>query len=255
MQSGWDPARINALIDQIRATTGLSQAALARLGGFDAARITRWKTGYNRPDYDSIAKLVSGIAAVYPDVADVAPELFAAAGYAGGAGADDRPEIVVVNWRDPQVRQLWRLQRIPPEAKLGLVTDYLTARARAESDEPPVPAPPPGALRRFIELAEGRRAALGFSRPQIAARAEMPGTSLKALVEDGSAADLRESDLPRLDHALYWRAGSSSRVLYEAGMPAPLPVRTVEDPEELVQLLRAADPSADPGTDAGCAGA
>lgn len=109
MQSAWDKTRFGLLVTEITERTSLSQAAIARLAGVDPTRITRWKRGENRPDYDSIVRLVTGISGSHPEVRDLAPQLFAAAGYGQELPADDRPAIVRANWGNEDVRKLWSL--------------------------------------------------------------------------------------------------------------------------------------------------
>lgn len=161
---------------------------------------------------------------------------------------DDRPPAVRDNPDDQYVQMLWGNERIPRDGREALIADYLVTRDREATGGALARAPSPAALARFIELAENRRKELGFSRPQIAARARIPIADLDPLL-DGSPAGLRENDPPALDHALYWRPASAFRTLYEDGSPSPLPARTVEVPPDVLRAIRGSDP------DAGAAGA
>jgi transcriptional regulator with XRE-family HTH domain len=125
MQRAWDGAAFGRLIDEIRTRTGLSQAAMARLADMDPTRITRWRSGDVRPDYDSVVRLATGITTAFPATVDVVPGLFAAAGYPPGGPPDTRPDFVREHWANPDVRGIWGLETMPPETRAGLIAHYL----------------------------------------------------------------------------------------------------------------------------------
>jgi transcriptional regulator with XRE-family HTH domain len=125
MVNTWDASAFASLLDEIRERTGLSQAAMARLAGFDQSRITRWKSGQNRPDYDSIVSLVTGVTGTHPGVMDMAPRLFTAAGYGPELPPDLRPGFVRDHWEDQNVQAIWGLGAMPRETRAGLIAHYL----------------------------------------------------------------------------------------------------------------------------------
>jgi transcriptional regulator with XRE-family HTH domain len=134
MQSAWDKTRFGRLITEIVERTGLSQAAIARLAGVDPTRITRWKNGENRPDYDSIVRLVAGVSRSNPDIAVLAPDLFAAGGYVPDLPADDRPAIVRANWENEDVRKLWSLG-VPEGQRVAMIQMILPPSAGGARSE------------------------------------------------------------------------------------------------------------------------
>jgi transcriptional regulator with XRE-family HTH domain len=108
--------------------TGLSQRALADLGGFNEAQIGRWLSGKTqRPEYQTVWNLGSAIMREYPDLGALVAQLFTAAGYPGAEATirDERPELVRKNWHDRNVRKLWALPVSVPQ-RVGLVR-YLLA--------------------------------------------------------------------------------------------------------------------------------
>lgn len=125
MHPGWDPAQLSALIDGIRETTGLTQRKLALLAGVHHSQISRWKSGEHRPAYDQITRLATALTEGYPDLAEEAAQLPAAAGY--GTVTDLRPEIVRQYWRDPvigaAVRGIWGTdgRYVLQEQKLAMI--------------------------------------------------------------------------------------------------------------------------------------
>lgn len=131
VQQPWDPARFRDLLDQVIERTGLTQRAIGERGGFDASRISRWRSGQNRPDYDSIVQLVTGLIRDYPEVADSASGLFEAAGYGPGVAiTDPRPDVVRANWADQNVRTMWGLS-VTEDQRLSLIEAYLAGRNSA----------------------------------------------------------------------------------------------------------------------------
>jgi transcriptional regulator with XRE-family HTH domain len=127
MHGSWDKEQFRDLLDKILDRTGLTHQAIAALGGFSPSRISRWRSGENRPDYDTIRALVAGLLADYPEAASIAPALFEAAGYAAPVIRDPRPEVVRDNWEDENVRSLWRLN-VVEDQKVSLVEEYLKGR-------------------------------------------------------------------------------------------------------------------------------
>jgi hypothetical protein len=97
---------------------------MARRADVDATRITRWKTGENRPAYDNVVQLVNGVTRDHPEIADLGPELFRAAGYAPELPTDDRPQIVKDNWDNDNVRTLWGLG-VPEPQRLSMIKSIL----------------------------------------------------------------------------------------------------------------------------------
>lgn len=126
MHPGWDPAELSRLIDAIRESSGLTQRKLAVLAKVHHSQITRWKSGEHRPAYDQITRLATALTEGYPDLAEEAAQLPAAAGY--GTVTDLRPEIVVQFWRNPvigaAVRGIWGAdpQYVPVAQKLDFIT-------------------------------------------------------------------------------------------------------------------------------------
>lgn len=109
VHQGWTPAELSRLIDAIRESSGLTQRKLASLAAVHHSQVSRWKSGEHRPAYDQITRLAAALTEGYPDLAEEAAALPAAAGY--GTVTDLRPAIVRQHWRNPvigaAVRGIW----------------------------------------------------------------------------------------------------------------------------------------------------
>lgn len=79
--SQWDRQRFKDVLEEIQRRTNLSQTELAKLAGRNRTQINRWVRAENQPAYTALQQLATATAARYPDVADLARELMAAAGY------------------------------------------------------------------------------------------------------------------------------------------------------------------------------
>ncbi len=143
MHQGWDPGELSRLIDAIRESSGLTQRKLAALARVHHSQVSRWKSGEHRPAYDQITRLAAALAEDYPDLAEEATALPAAAGY--GTVTDLRPAIVREHWRDPAigpaVRAIWGAdpQYVPAGQKLALIRELVRIR---EANRPGTSAAP-----------------------------------------------------------------------------------------------------------------
>lgn len=121
------------LLAQIMDATSLNQAGLAAAGNVQGYVISRWARGLNMPSSDKLREFISGLARGYPAVADeFGPQLVQAAGMdftLRPQPADDRPEIVRLNWTQPAVRSLWENEDLPPKTRLVFIEQWLADQA------------------------------------------------------------------------------------------------------------------------------
>ncbi len=143
------PARdVGTILNEIRTRTGLDKQGLARLGPVHPSLISRWTAGKTRPDYERLRLVADGVRRQHPDLADLADELFTAAGY---SNQPEPPDLVRENWSDAAVREIWRNRRIPAAERESLIVEYLAAAAGLTDREREVLRASPSAFRRLVE--------------------------------------------------------------------------------------------------------
>ena len=151
---------VGTILRDIRNHPGLDQQGLARLGPVHPSLISRWTSGKTRPDYERLKQIADGIRRAYPDLADLADELFAAAGY---GGQPEPPAIVRDNLGDAAVREIWRNWRIPPDQRTALIVDYLAAATGFSEEERAALRGAPAAFRTLVETRAARERQHGGS--------------------------------------------------------------------------------------------
>jgi transcriptional regulator with XRE-family HTH domain len=83
----WPADRFRDLIDHILRETGLPQAQLAALVPMDQSQLSRWKSGFSKPKYESLQSLGRALAERFPDLG-VGPEELIASVYPREAAVD-----------------------------------------------------------------------------------------------------------------------------------------------------------------------
>lgn len=132
------------MLTEILERAELDMTGLAALGPVHRSQVSRWLKSKSRPDHDTLRLIRDGIRRSHPELDYLAGELWVSAGY---GEQPSMPDMVIANWDDDGVRQIWQLTTMPEETRLGLIRHYLAVRSGRDRDESaghPVPGPGAG---------------------------------------------------------------------------------------------------------------
>lgn len=77
----WDRDLLQKTLQKIMKHASLSQAAVGELAGRDRTMANRWLSGRHQPAYDAASRFANAITSHHPEIADLAEQFMAAAGY------------------------------------------------------------------------------------------------------------------------------------------------------------------------------